>query len=50
MVAIATPPYQAMLNVAKDDGKPPLVFNSIVDPFAVVGRHRQDADRQADRA
>jgi putative ABC transport system substrate-binding protein len=37
VVAIATPPYQAMLNAAKDAGKPPLVFNSIVDPFAVSG-------------
>jgi putative ABC transport system substrate-binding protein len=37
VVAIATPPYQAMLNVSKIDGKPPLVFNSIVDPFAVSG-------------
>jgi putative ABC transport system substrate-binding protein len=37
VVAIATPPYQAMLNVAKGDGKPPLIFNSIVDPFAVSG-------------
>jgi putative tryptophan/tyrosine transport system substrate-binding protein len=37
VVAIATPPYQAMLNVAKGDGKPSIVFNSIVDPFAVSG-------------
>jgi putative ABC transport system substrate-binding protein len=37
VVAIATPPYQAMLNVTKTDGKPPIVFNSIVDPFAVSG-------------
>ena len=26
-----------MLNAVKDGGKPPLVFNSIVDPFAVSG-------------
>ena len=37
VVAIATPPYQAMLKVSGSDGKPPLVFNSIVDPFAVSG-------------
>jgi len=37
VIAIATPPYQAMLNVSKSDGKPPLIFNSIVDPFAVSG-------------
>jgi putative ABC transport system substrate-binding protein len=37
VVAIATPPYQAMLNISKADGKPPLIFNSIVDPFAVSG-------------
>jgi len=37
VVAIATPPYQAMLNVAKSDGKPSIIFNSIVDPFAVSG-------------
>jgi putative tryptophan/tyrosine transport system substrate-binding protein len=36
VVAIATPPYQAMMNVIKDTGKPPLVFNSIVDPFAAA--------------
>ena len=36
VVAIATPPYQAMMNVIKDSGKPPLVFNSIVDPFAAA--------------
>src|SRR5688572_9499592 len=37
VVAIATPPFQAMMNVAKDGGKPPIVFNSIVDPFAASG-------------
>ena len=37
VVAIATPPFQAMMNVAKGDGKPPIVFNSIVDPFAASG-------------
>ena len=37
VVAIATPPFQAMMNVAKGDGKPSIVFNSIVDPFAASG-------------
>lgn len=36
VVAIATPPYQAMMNAIKDSGKPPLIFNSIVDPFAAA--------------
>jgi len=36
VVAIATPPFQAMMNVTKTDGKPPIVFNSIVDPYAVA--------------
>jgi putative ABC transport system substrate-binding protein len=38
VVAIATPPFQAMMNVSKDGGKPPIVFNSIVDPFAASGK------------
>jgi putative ABC transport system substrate-binding protein len=36
VIALATPAYQAMLNVTKTDGKPPFVFNCIVDPYAAA--------------
>ena len=36
VIAIATPPFQAMLNVSKGDGKPRMVFSSIADPYAAA--------------
>jgi len=36
VIPIATPPFQAMLNVSKNDSRPPMVFGAIADPYAAA--------------
>jgi putative tryptophan/tyrosine transport system substrate-binding protein len=36
MLAIGTQPYQAALNVTKDDLQPPIVFNTAVEPYVAA--------------
>jgi len=48
VIPIATPPFQAMLSVSQADGKPPMVFSSIADPYsAAAGIIKSPTDKPA---